>query len=230
MKLLLTSGGITNKTIAKSLRKLLGKPFNKSKLVFIPTAANISPGDKDWLINDLNNCQKLGFKEIDILNIDATPQERVWRPRIESADVILCGGGNTFYLLLWLQKSGLIKALPKLLKTKVYVGISAGSIATAPNLSLSSQRNRDLFKLYYEDEMKESPAIEKGLGLVKFHIRPHFNSPHFPHARAKHLTEVAKTVKEPIYAIDDNSAVEVNGEKIKVISEGKFMSFNIWKR
>jgi dipeptidase E len=226
MKLLLTSGGITNKTIASSLRKLLGKPFNKSKLVFIPTAANISPGDKDWLINDLNNCRELGFKEIDILNIDATPQEKIWRPCIESADVMLFGGGNTFYLLRWLKKSGLAKALPKLLKTKVYAGISAGSIAAAPNLSLSSGRNYDLFKIYYEDEAKESPAVTKGLGLVDFHIRPHFNSPHFPHARAAYISEIAKKTKEAIYAIDDNSAVEVVDGKIKVTSEGKYLTFN----
>lgn len=227
MKLLLTSGGITNKTIANSLRKLLGKPISKSKLVFIPTAANISSGEKDWLINDFNNCRKLGFKEIDILNIDATPQEKMWRPRIESADVLLFGGGNTFYLLRWLEKSGLARALPKLLKTRVYVGISAGSIVAAPNLSLSSQRKHDLFKIYYEDEAKESPAVTKGLGFVKFHVRPHFNSSHFPHARAAYIGEIAKKTKEPIYAIDDNSAVEVNGKKVKVISEGKFIAFNI---
>jgi dipeptidase E len=226
MKLLLTSGGITNKTIAKSLRKLLGKPFQKSKLVFIPTAANISPGDKDWLINDLNNCRKLGFREIDVLNIDATSSERMWRPRIESADVMLFGGGNTFYLLRWFKKSGLAKALHKLLKTKVYVGISAGSIAAAPNLSLSGNKNYDLFKIYYEDEAKESPAVTKGLGLVKFHIRPHFNSPHFPHARATYIREIAKKTKEPIYAIDDNSAIEVTNGKIRVVSEGKYLIFN----
>jgi dipeptidase E len=226
MKLLLTSGGLTNKAIAKSLRKLLGKPFNKSKLVFIPTAANISPGEKDWLINDLNNCRKLGFKEIDILNIDATPQEKIWRPRIESADVILFGGGNTFYLLRWLKKSGLAKALPKLLKTRIYAGISAGSIAAAPNLSLSSNRNFDLFKIYYEEETKESPAVTKGLGFVNFHIRPHFNSPYFPHARAAYIGEIARKTKEAIYAIDDNSAVEVMDGKVKVISEGKYAAFN----
>lgn len=226
MKLLLTSSGITNKAIAKSLRKLLGKPFAQSKLVFIPTAANISPNEKDWLINDLNNCRKLGFREIDILNIDATPQEKIWRPRVESADVILFGGGNTFYLLLWLRKSGLVKALPKLLKKKVYVGISAGSIATTPNLLLSSNRNFDLFKIYYEDEANESPAVTKGLRFVKFHVRPHFNSRHFPHARAAYIGEIAKKTKAAIYAIDDNSAVEVDGKKIKVVSEGKYLVFN----
>jgi len=226
MRLLLTSGGITNKSIAKSFRKLLGKSFEKSNLVFIQTAANVQPGGKEWLINDLGNCEKLGFKEIDILNIDATPQEKIWRPRIEAADAMLFGGGNTFYLMRWLRKSGLAKLLPKLLKTKVYVGISAGSIAAAPNLSLSSGKNRDLFKLYYEKEIKNSNA-EEGLGLVDFYVRPHFNSLDFPHARAKYLREVAQKIKEPIYAIDDNSAVEVMDGKIKIISEGKFLTLNV---
>ena len=137
MKLLLTSNGIANKSIARSLRKLLGKPFSKSKLIFIPTASNFSDGDKQYLINDLHNIAKLGFKKINILNIDAMPQEKIWRPRIEEADVILIGGGNTFYLMRWLKKSGLSKALPQLLKKKIYVGISAGSIVTGPNLKLA---------------------------------------------------------------------------------------------
>ncbi len=223
MKLLLTSGGITNKSIANSLRRLLGKPFNKSRLVFIPTAANITSGDKSWLINDFNNCEKLGFKEIDILNIDSTPQEKFWRPRIEAADVILFGGGNTFYLMRWMWKSGLAKALPKFLKTKVYVGISAGSIATGPDLSLSSKKNRDVYALYYEDEPKIS---EKALGFVNFHIRPHLNSPHFPLVRLKRLKEIAKEKKEPIYAIDDNSAIEVVNRKIRIVSEGRYSILN----
>lgn len=226
MKLLLTSGGITNKSIARSLRKLLGKPFNKSKLVFIPTAANISPEDKQWLINDLNNVQKLGFKEVGILNIDATPSEKVWRPRLEKADVILFGGGNTYYLLRWLKQSGLGKALPKLLKSRVYVGISAGSIVAAPTLKLSSRTSRDFFKKFYRGEPEESPVIEEGLGLVNFHVRPHLNSPGFTDSKKKYLAKVAKEVDEPIYAIDDDSAVEVADGKIRMISEGKYVVFN----
>jgi dipeptidase E len=216
MKLLLTSSGISNKSIANSLRKLLGKPFSKSKLVFIPTAANFLSIDKEWLINDLNNCAKLGFQKIDILNIDAIPQEKAWRPRVEEADVILIGGGNTFYLMHWLKKSGLARVLPKLLKKKVYVGISAGSIVMGPNLKS--------LKLYYGKE--EAGQSDESLRMVNFHFRSHFNSPYFPKARTKYLTKIAKQLKEPMYALDDNSALEFIDGKIRIVSEGKYLILN----
>lgn len=41
MKLLLTSSGNTNKSIEKALLELLGKPFTKANLTFVPTAANV---------------------------------------------------------------------------------------------------------------------------------------------------------------------------------------------
>ena len=53
MKLLLTSGGITNKSIADALFELVGKKPEDTALVFIPTAANVETGDKSWFINDL---------------------------------------------------------------------------------------------------------------------------------------------------------------------------------
>ena len=213
MKFLLTSNGIANKSIARSLRKLLGKPFSKTTLVFIPTASNFSDGDKQYLINDLYNVAKLGFKKINILNIDAMPQEKIWRPRLQEADVILFGGGNTFYLMRWLKKSGVAKALPQLLKKKVYVGISAGSIITGPSLKS--------LKLYYGKA--EAGQSEESLRLVDFHFRSHYNSPDWPKARAKYLTRIAKKLKQPLYAMDDNSAVEVVDGKIRVVSEGEYL-------
>ena len=87
MKLLLTSGGITNQSIAKTLFELVGKKPEETKLVFIPTAANVEVGDKKWLIDNLINLQKLNFKEIDIVDISAV-EEKIWRPKLERADVL----------------------------------------------------------------------------------------------------------------------------------------------
>ena len=48
MKLLLTSAGFTNNKIAQGLIDLVQKPFSELKLAFIPTAANVEPGGKEW--------------------------------------------------------------------------------------------------------------------------------------------------------------------------------------
>src|SRR3989344_7106947 len=114
MKLLLTSGGITNNSIAQALFDLVGKKPEDTTLVFIPTASNIETGDKDWLINDLINLKKQNFKSINITDISAVP-ESIWRPQMEEADVLFFEGGNSYHLMEWINKSGLTKILPELL-------------------------------------------------------------------------------------------------------------------
>jgi len=218
MKLLLTSAGFTNKSISNAFSKLSGKPFKELNLVFIPTAADVEEGDKDWLITDYINCKNLGFASIDIVDISAVSQD-IWLPRIKKADVLLLGGGNTYYLMSWIKKSGLEKILPELLKTRIYVGISAGSMVATKNLRMSTSQ-----KLYSE---KIFPLEnDNGLGFVGFHIRPHFNSKFFPRLITKYIQESAEEITEPVYAIDDNTAIIVDEGKIEVISEGKWQKFN----
>ena len=219
MKLLLTSGGLTNKSISQELFELVGKKPEETTLAFIPTAANVEEGDKRWLIDDLYNIKQQNLKCIDIVDISALPKE-IWLPRLEAADVLFFSGGNTSHLMYWLEKSGLDKLLPELLKTRVYVGISAGSIVTAPTLELSSNDK----KLFYEETF--GYRNEKALGFVDFHIRPHLNSPNFPNITKEGLQEIANKVKEPIYVLDDQSAVKVVDGKIEVISEGEYFVFN----
>jgi len=218
MKLLLTSAGLTNKTISDELIRLVGKPASKINLAFIPTAANVEEGDKGWLVDDLVNVQKQGFESLDIVDISALPKD-VWETRLELTDVLVFGGGNTFHLNYWLEKSGLKNILASMLKTKVYVGISAGSMVATENLALSSS------KVLYSEEIGKHENY-KGLGLVDFHVRPHLNSPHFPKVRVKYLRETTKNLKEVVYAIDDDTAIKVVDGKVEVISEGEWEKFN----
>lgn len=218
MKLLLTSAGFTNKSIINAFLRLSEKPFKKLNLAFVPTAANVEEDSKDWLITDYANCKKLGFASIDIVDISALSED-IWLPRIKKANVLLFGGGNTYYLMSWLKKSGLDKLLPELLKTRIYVGISAGSMVATQNLRMSTSQ-----KSYSE---KVFPLMDdSGLGLVGFHIRPHLNSKDFPKVRIEYLQEIAKDVPESIYAIDDDTAVVVNDGNIDVVSEGEWKKFN----
>src|SRR3989344_6928319 len=98
MKLLLTSGGITNQSIAKALFDLVGKKPEDTSLVFVPTAANVETENKDWFINDLINLKKQNFKSIFITDISAVP-ESIWRPQMEKADILFFEGGDTYYLM-----------------------------------------------------------------------------------------------------------------------------------
>ncbi len=218
MKLLLTSAGISNNSIKESFFKLTGKKPEDISLAFIPTASNVEQGDKSWLINDFINLKNLGLKSISIVDISVV-ERKIWEPQLREADVLLFGGGNTFYLMEWINKSGLIEILPELLETKVYIGISAGSMILSQDLLLKACQ-----KLYEED--LERTEDEKGVCLVDFYVLPHYNSSYFSTLNKENVIENTKDVKNKIYAIDDNSAVEVVGNNIKIISEGEYLEIN----
>jgi dipeptidase E len=61
IKSLLTSSGLSNKTIVKALSDLVGLPNDKVHIAFIPTAANVEDGDKGWLIDDYSNIKKQNY-------------------------------------------------------------------------------------------------------------------------------------------------------------------------
>ena len=134
--------------------------------------------------------------------------------------LLVFGGGNTKYLRSWIKKSGLEEILPSLLKNKVYVGISAGSMVTAKRVSLPSENI-----LYYEKERDLGETLP-GLGFVDFEIRPHLNSPHFPKVRLDFLEKLAHETKISFYAIDDQTAIKVVDKKISIVSEGEWKKFN----
>ncbi len=207
MKLLLTSNGVCNKTLRDALKKLVN---DEVRVAFIPTAANIVEGSKYWLINDLTNFQKVG--EVDIVDISAV-ERSVWLPRIKEANVIVFGGGNSAHLMECISASGLDKELEELLKTRIYVGISAGSIATAKTLHASSD-------FIYDEPRK---IIPKGLGFVDFNIRPHLNSPDFPHVTDENLSKVSKDLVGDTYVIDDETGIQVVDGKISIVTEGKWL-------
>lgn len=227
MKLLLTSGGLMNKLMINVLQKLVGKPFKNLNAIFIPTAANAEEGDKWWLIKDLENAQKLKFKSLDIVDIAALKPEWVEK-RVKKADVIFIGGGNSFYLSYWMQKSGLMDLLPELLKTRVYVGISAGSMVITDSLRTSSQvlEKSQLSDEEYNELGPEGQSSAKTAQLVNFVIRPHLNSQWFPKIKLEFLVKIAKELSTTMYAIDDQTAIVVNDDKIEVISEGVWKKFN----
>jgi len=218
MKLLLTSEGITNASIARALEVLLGKPLNETRVSYVPTAANVDKDDKSGVELDMRRVRDLGVRSFEVIDISVDPKEK-WLPSFEQANLIAFGGGVETYLLDCLEKSGVQQKLADLLKTRVYLGLSAGSMATAKTIAL-----RDVGILYYDKE--DDMPLRNGLGFVDFEIRPHLNNPGFPKVRVDYLEKLARENPTPFYALDDASAVKVDGDKITVVSEGEWKKFH----
>lgn len=219
MKLLLTSTGVTNKSIQKALEDLIGKPISESSVAFIPTAAHGVPGDKNWLVQELNVARDLGWKTFDLLELTAVTPEEL-RERLEAVDVIHMNGGNSYFLMNRIIGSGLEKILPELLKTKVYVSSSAGGVIT------SKYYPGNLAEAYDETPRVEQGTVDHGLGLVDFVVKAHLNAAYFSHRTLEWYDKVTKDIAAPVYAIDDDTALKVVDGKVEVVTEGIWKLYN----
>lgn len=209
MKLLLTSAGIKNKSIAKSLDNLVGKKRKDIRIGFIPTSANGEPGSKnDWFTRQITDLYDNKFKWIDIIDFSADGVD--WRKRLDVCDVVYIGGGNTFHLLNQVRKHKFDKWVLSNVDKKIFVGSSAGSILFTPTIKIATVEPADINYIGLKDL--------KGLGLVDFEI-----SPHTPEILTyKSNKEYAQKSKYSLYVLDDDSAVLVSNKTIEVVSEGKW--------
>jgi dipeptidase E len=218
MKLLLTSAGVTNQKIADALFELVGKKPSETTITFVPTASNIEEGDKSWLIDDLNNLKNLNLKALEIADISAVPKS-FWLSSFRRADVLFFSGGNTYHLMEWINKTGFKDELLELLKTKVWAGISAGSMVTGKKLELT------LSKVVYGEDMEKNEDMD-ALGFVDFIFLPHLNSSYFPRLRRGIIDNVMKGRNERLYALDDQMALKISDGQIEVVGDGQYFFLN----
>jgi len=220
MKLLLTSAGISNKSIHNALVELLGKPVAEASALFVPTAIyGIAGGAQiiqKVICGTLGDpfCQ-LGWKSLGVLELTALPsiKRELWIPMLHETDVLLVGGGDCQYLCYWMQQCGLAELLPSLLHKIVYVGLSAGSMIMTRYGTTYGNHTLP----------KES---DKSLGLVDFAIHPHLDHESFPKNSLANIEKLAATIQVPSYAIDDQTAIKVVDGAIEVVSEGHWQLFN----
>lgn len=225
MKLLLTSGGITNDTLADELSGLAGKPFSELKIGFIPSAAFGDTSDnKWWLIDDMYRLKNRGARVAIISLADLTPEEIAIQ--LETVDVIFVGGGQTFYLSWLMQQKGLTELIPRLLESKVYAGISAGSMIVTPKLLTVSfaMRQPGISDEELEELGPEGRSSAQTLDLVDFMLRPHMNGEaKFADITQEMIQQVVDRAGISAYILDDNSAVRVVDSDVTVVGEGEWM-------
>ncbi|MFY0408907.1 Type 1 glutamine amidotransferase-like domain-containing protein [Solicola sp. PLA-1-18] len=215
MKLLLTSGGVTNDSIHAALVRLLGKPVAEAHALCVPTAQwghpMCGPVSARSLLaagSHSPHLSGLGWASLGLLELTALPTigpDR-WVPWVREADALLVDGGDATYLSHWMRTSGLADLLPSLDDT-VWVGVSAGSMVMAPRIGAEFV------------EWPDAPG-DQTLGVVDFGIFPHLGA--FPENSMADATRWAAGIGIPAYAIDEQTAISVSDADVAVVSEGRW--------
>lgn len=211
MNALLTSGGLKNEELRQTFVSLLKKPPEQTSVAVIPTASR-NMESKDWFYKDIEDLKSTGIAEVRTVEISDLDRSE-WLPMLEASDVIFVPGGDVYFLRDEMVRTGLSEALPTLLDTKVYVGISAGSRVLNPDISIAA--------LYYD------PAKDPtGLHMTDFCIVPHMNSPRFPDRTPDKIQKLVKDFPHTTYLMDDNSAVLIQGSMMQLVGGGEYKEYN----
>ena len=230
MKYLLTSNGVTNPSIERSLVDLLGKPISESSALCVATAMlfrSIGFQGAYRFIAGRNPAQPmtaLGWKSVGMLELTALPSldPEDWVSAVRNTDALLVFGGDVMFLCHWMRTSGLADLLPSL-SEMVYVGVSSGSMVLTP----------DFGEAYDDWFCREPPAPasnlpvadDRALGIVHFSIFPHVDVERSPQNSMANAEVWAARRKNPTYAIDDETAIKVVDGKADVVSEGHWRLF-----
>lgn len=133
-------------------------------VLFIPTAS-INEHYKEYVGSARELWKKMNTRVSEI-EISSTPINEVQKA-FENADIVYFTGGNTFFLIDQIKKTGVDKFIEKHLKAgKLYVGESAGAIVCAQELSYIKPM----------DEVPDdfSQKDYSGLGLINCCVVPHY--------------------------------------------------------
>lgn len=222
MKLLLTSGGVTNPSIRSALVDLLGKPVEEASALCIPTAMYAHPwvgmGERPWQFvagRAENPMVDLGWASMGLLELTALPSidRELWEPRVREVDALVVAGGDVLYLAHWLRESGLLEVLTQLEDT-TWLGLSAGSMVMTLEVG--------------EDFIQWRPPSgdTSTLGWVDFSLCPHLAADGGPGNTLEEARSWAASISGPAYAMDDETAVQVVDGEVTWVSEGTWLELS----
>ncbi len=208
MNLLLTSSGVVPEIRDVFLSVLPERP----RVAFITTAGFGESKEPVWMEGDRKRLIDCGVRDIVDLDLKDKSEVEVGKA-MEDRNVVYVNGGNTFYLLYWVKKSGFDKVLKNF--KGLYVGVSAGSYIACPAIVMASWKHQDRNRVGITDFT--------ALNLVPFLITAHFEE-----AYRSIVDKASKSTGYPIVAITDEQAVLVDNG-VRVIGVGKKEFWNGFK-
>ena len=190
---------------APKLQTVFDKPISELDVLCVPTAA-YGQEDYSFLENEmapLKN-QVKSFTEFDLSGKDKQQVSQA----LLGKDLLYVTGGNSYYLLEQVQKSGFSEAVQSYLETGgQYLGTSAGAILACPRIDFIGDM---------DDISKASLTNFSALGLIDFYVMPHMDHPTYVDKIGKCIDKL-QSEGEKVIGLCDNQALWVQGNDLTVL-------------
>ena len=174
-------------------------------VTYIPTAG-IAEETEGMIEDETNTLESLGLT-VEALDVSTASYESIVSTLTKN-DIIFVGGGNTFYLLQELRRSGADKILiQEVNKGKLYIGESAGAIIACPDIGYCVGM----------DSPEKAPELSdySGLGLVDFYIVPHIGNEEMGQASEKAVEEYNSRLD--LEVITDKQVIQVEDKSYRTL-------------
>lgn len=183
---------------------LIQEDLQNKRIVFIPTAA-AKEGASRYVLAGRELLRKMGAS---VTEMDISKQSRnTIKTAFAQADCIYFSGGNSFFLMDALRKTGADQLLKKeLQRGKLMVGESAGAIVCAPTITYIEPMDKKPLEYSQQDDA--------GLGLVEYYILPHYHDEAYREASEKVQAEFGELDIRPL---SNEQAILVQDKTAKVI-------------
>jgi len=194
-------------SIDKEIIRLSGKV--KPRALFVPTASGDAPGYVESFRKHYG--VRLGCRVDSLELVTGKLTKKQIKEKIEAADIIYVGGGNTLKMMTLWRKLGVDKLLLAAHRDgKVLSGLSAGCNCWFRQGNSDSRRfakkpNGTLIKV-------------TGLGLVDALVCPHYD---IEKPRQESLRQMMKFTPGVAISLDNCAAIEVVGEGYRILVSKK---------
>lgn len=193
--------------VADLLPDFTNSDLKGRKVTFIPTAAKHE--EVNFYVEDGRKAlEEMGLLVDDLEISTADPSEIV--SKLQNNDFIYVTGGNVFFLLQELKKTGADRIIvEQIMAGKLYIGESAGSVILSPNIEYI----KDM------DDPNAAPELDdfEALNIVDFYPLPHKNSFPFEETVEEIISKYqASLLLEPF---SNSQAILICGDKVKVTGQ-----------
>ncbi|HPW51401.1 MAG TPA: Type 1 glutamine amidotransferase-like domain-containing protein [Spirochaetota bacterium] len=191
-------------TVAKNFIAFAGDDLKGKRVTFIPTAS-VPEKVIFYVASGRKALEKLGMI-VDELELSTATRTEI-EAKIRGNDYIYVSGGNTFFLLQEMKKTGADKIIKdEIASGKIYIGESAGSMILSPDIEYSKEM----------DDRKKAPELKdtSALSVIDFYPLPHYTNFPFKKAAEKIITNYQDKI--PLQPISNSQVILVKGESMKI--------------